>query len=100
MILDAIRRFFGGGGEPQDPDLPCEEALARIYELMDGELDAVEAAEVDRHFKVCKVCYPHLKLEECFRARIRAALGETEVPPAVRGRLLELLAREEEAGAG
>ena len=100
MILDAIRRLFGGRREPRDPELPCREALARIYELMDGELDAGEAAQVDEHFRVCAACYPHLKLEECFRERIRTALGETEVPPEVRGRLLELLAREEEAGAG
>ncbi len=99
MILKAIRRFFGGGDEPRPPDLSCHEALTRIYELMDGELDPAEAARVDEHFEVCAACYPHLRLEECFRARVRSALGDTCVPEEVRGRVLELLAREEEAGA-
>jgi len=100
MILDAIRRFFGGSDEPREPELSCQEALARVYELMDGELDPAEAARVDRHFRICAACYPHLKLEECFRERVRSALGETPVPDEVRTRVLELLAREGEAGRG
>jgi anti-sigma factor (TIGR02949 family) len=99
MILDAIRRLFGGGDRPRPPELSCHEALERVYELLDGELDPAEADRVDEHFRVCAACYPHLKLEECFRKRVRSALGETPVPDEVRTRVLELLAREEEAGA-
>lgn len=100
MILDAVKRFFGGGSDPRGPELSCQEALERIYEFMDGELDEAEARKVDEHFRVCAACYPHLRLEECFKTRLRKALGDPEVPDAVRARVLELLAREKEAGAG
>ena len=98
MILDAIRRFLGRGDAPEPPKLSCEEALERVYEFMDGELDPTEAGHVEEHFRICTCCYPHLRLEECFRARVRAALGESEVPESVRIRVRELLDREEEVG--
>lgn len=116
MILDTIRRWFGGGGTGEDPrDAPevgcpegaasaeagaltCSEALEWIYEYMDGELPEADAANVDRHFRKCQACYPHLKLEEGFRARLQAAAGRGGVPDEVRSRVMELLAREEAGG--
>jgi anti-sigma factor (TIGR02949 family) len=126
MILDTIKRWFGGGSGPEeepgepgasgggpqgegardcagDPPagaetLTCQEALEWIYEFMDGELPDADADKVDRHFQMCTACYPHLKLERSFRDRLRTAVGEPTVPDAVRGRVLDLLAREEAGG--
>lgn len=124
MILDTIKRWFGGGsgaeeepggaeGGPQretagdcagDPPpgsemLTCQEALEWIYEFMDGELPDADADKVDQHFRMCAACYPHLKLEESFRNRLRTAVGQPAVPDTVRSRVLDLLAREEAGGA-
>ncbi len=115
MILDMIKRWFGGGTsrEQEKSDgftarseealadtrmLTCQEALEWMYEFMDGELPDADAARVDQHFKMCQACYPHLQLEESFRSRLRAAAGRTGVPEAVRSRVLELLAQEEAGG--
>ena len=88
MILDALKMILGmkpPGG------IPCEEALARIHEFMDGELTVVSAESVEEHFRVCNRCYPHLKLEKDFRARVQVALLQPEVPEGLRERVLELL---------
>ena len=126
MILDTIKRWFGGGSEHDDepeqaggtaeeprgeaapdcaggppPDsemLTCQEALEWLYEFMDGELSDADADKVDRHFQICTACYPHLKLEQSFRSRLRAAVGEPAVPDSVRNRVLDLLAKEEAGG--
>jgi mycothiol system anti-sigma-R factor len=75
--------------------IPCRDALERIYEFMDGELEGASEAEVEEHFRVCTRCYPHLHLEQSFRDRVRDALGRPEVPEHLRARVLEMLARED-----
>lgn len=116
MILDMIRRLFGvgGSGESERPKgasvdgtgargdsemLTCQEALEWMYEFMDGELPDADSAKVDQHFQLCRACYPHLKLEENFRTRLQAAVGEGGVPDDVRSRVMDLLAQEEAGGA-
>ncbi|MDT8341467.1 MAG: zf-HC2 domain-containing protein [Longimicrobiales bacterium] len=91
MIVHALKRLFGGrppGG------IRCQEALARINEFMDGELDPSEAPSVEEHFKVCTRCYPHLKLEREFRSRLQSALQHPRVPDQLRNRVLQILASE------
>jgi len=77
MIIDRIRRLFGGseGGESS-----CEKSLRLLHEYLDGELDDLTASEVAEHFRVCECCYPHLALEERFKERLRRA-GETVCCP-------------------
>jgi anti-sigma factor (TIGR02949 family) len=99
MILDGFRRLFGGG-EPPPGGLSCEEALARIQEFLDGELDPAQSHNVDEHFQVCTRCYPHLKLEQEFRKKVQVALREQEVPQGLRERVLEALDQTGGAGAG
>ncbi|UCC24103.1 MAG: zf-HC2 domain-containing protein [Gemmatimonadales bacterium] len=99
MILDALKRLFGGGMEPPG-GISCEEAMARIQEFIDGELDPAEAGNVEEHFDVCTRCYPHLKLEEGFRKRVREALRQPTVPEDLREGVLEILEREEKGEPG
>lgn len=79
------------GGSPEM--ITCEEALSRVHEYLDGELDGVSAEEVRLHFDVCQRCYPHLRLEEAFQAALRrAADADTPIPPDLRDRVLDMLA--------
>ena len=99
MIFEAIRRFFGGGQEPPG-GLGCEEAMALIQDFIDGELDPAAASNVEEHFEVCARCYPHLKLEEGFRRKVRTALEQPEVPDDLRTNVLDILDREESGTGG
>lgn len=98
MILDAIKRLFGMGDPPGH--ISCQDAMSRIQEFMDGELEPGETEGVEEHFRVCTRCYPHLKLEKEFRQKVREALKKPDVPPSVRQGVLEILAREERGGQG
>jgi mycothiol system anti-sigma-R factor len=90
----------GGDGGGMRPDMPsCEEALAVIYEFLDGELDEMSRERVQAHFDVCGQCYPKLRFEESFRAAVRKASTGEAPPPDLRAKLLDLLA-DAERGAG
>lgn len=102
-IFDSIKRIFGGslppGGNGDSASaggdmevIPCEEALRRVHEYLDGELDGVPAEQVRRHFDVCGRCYPHLKLESAYREAVKRAVAGQGAPPELRAKVLSLLA--------
>lgn len=101
MILDALRKWMGlhgdgpengeapGGGSSDD--MSCEEALAGIYEYLDGELDLAPSQCVKAHFEVCERCYPHLASERSFKLALARAVEGQRAPEGVRARLLAIL---------
>ena len=70
------------------------EAMAKVQEYLDGELDGVSHEEVAQHFSMCKRCYPHLKLEEQFPGSPPAVQRGPGCPDHVREQVMELLAAE------
>ena len=100
-LIDRLKALLGmapdaPAQEPESGPLSCRQALAVVQEFLDGELDHVSQAQVKAHFDVCTRCYPHLRLEESFRAALqRASLQET-APPGLRSRVEALLSRNDE----
>jgi len=103
MIFEAFRKWIGSGGNGHGrggdgPTIPsCKEALSRIYEFLDGELDHVASGQVEAHFEVCRRCYPHLACERAFKAALQRAVEGRRAPPELRREVLSLL---EEVGEG
>jgi len=107
-FFDRLKRLLGGSEQPEaqsggngkapvPPDhISCKEAMEKLQEYLDGELDDVSHEEVAHHFEVCRKCYPHLKLEERFRGLLERSQAQETCPETVRERVLELLS--EEAG--
>ncbi len=63
------------GGE-LDP-IRCEEAVQRVYEFLDGELNPEMTERIRRHLEICRRCYPYFNFERIFLDHIRSrGLGE------------------------
>jgi anti-sigma factor RsiW len=71
----------------------CAESL-RVQAAFDGELDAVSAAEVERHAGHCAECRSLLEDLERTRGAIRRELPYERAPAELRGRIARLLERE------
>lgn len=97
MIFDAFRKWLGSGGnesggcESGSAIRSCEDALARLYELLDGELDDVTSEQVAAHFEACRLCYPHLACERAFKAALKRTIEGRTAPPELRREVLSLL---------
>ncbi|MFO7893347.1 MAG: zf-HC2 domain-containing protein [Longimicrobiales bacterium] len=77
--------------------ISCKEALERLYEYLDGELEPESAEEVQRHVEVCDACYPEVKFTTEFRDALqRAAHGQPTVPDGLREKVGQLLDAERE----
>jgi anti-sigma factor (TIGR02949 family) len=95
-----IKRLFGreaAGSNGSDGDsgmISCQDALERLYEYLDKELDDSWQDRVTAHFDVCSRCYPHLTFERTFLDVVRKTEPTEGPPEELKGRILELLAKE------
>ena len=67
----------------------CEEAMERVYEYLDGELDADWTERVRYHVEICRKCYPYFNFERIFLDHVRS-----RHIPAERSERLERRVRE------
>ena len=100
-FFDALRRLFGGtdrnggSGETGVAMIPCDEASARLFEYLDGELEGVSEEEVRRHLEVCEACYPRVQFEKHFLEALRRSHDDGPVSEDLRDRVLRSLAEDE-----
>ncbi len=112
-FFESLKRLFGGtgtsgrsggtgpSGSSGSPDeaalamIPCEEASARLFEYLDGELDGVSAEEVRRHLDVCKACYPRAQFEKHFLEALQRSQNGGRVSESLKERVLQSLAEDE-----
>jgi anti-sigma factor (TIGR02949 family) len=71
--------------------MECAEVTRRLWEYLDGELAAKEAADVGRHLAGCPHCRPHYCCDRAFLVVVVRSL--TRPSPAPRGLRTAILAR-------
>ncbi len=114
-LFESLKRLFGGtarqgrsggtgssGNSGSDDEtavamIPCEEASARLFEYLDGELEDVSEEEVRRHLAVCEACYPRVQFERHFLEALQRSQNGSRVSGTLRERVLQALADDEGA---
>jgi anti-sigma factor RsiW len=75
----------------------CAESL-RVQAYFDGEVDAVSAAEIERHADHCNECRALLQDLEKVRTALRRDVSYAATPPKLRAQILRALDQESTAG--
>jgi anti-sigma factor (TIGR02949 family) len=73
--------------------MQCAESL-RAQAYFDGEVDAVSAAEIERHIEHCTECRAQVQDLEQLRTALRRDLTHAHAPPALRARVMSALDQE------
>jgi len=73
--------------------MQCVESL-RVQAYFDGELDAVSAADIERHAEACAECRALLEELEQTRMALRQDLNNAGAPPELRARIMRSLDQE------
>ncbi len=77
----------------------CEDALARLWEFLDGELPPAEEDELQEHLDVCARCYPQYDFQRAYFEFTRRINEREHAPPRLRRRLFQkILAQEARTG--
>ena len=58
------------------PKADCRSFLARLYLYLDGEIDELSKADIDRHLEACTGCEQHLVFERDLKALVRRKCSE------------------------
>jgi anti-sigma factor (TIGR02949 family) len=69
--------------------IDCEQALARIFELIDHELKGEEREAMEHHLHTCRSCFSRAEFERRLKSKLQA-LRETDTA-AARRRIEKLL---------
>jgi len=112
-FLDSLKRVFGSAGWPGRSDgtdssggsgspgervvamIPCEEASARLFEYLDGELEDLSEEEVRHHLEICTACYPRAQFERHFLEALQRSQNGGRASGSLRERVLKALAEDE-----
>ena len=79
--------------------MQCAESL-RVQAYFDREVDAVSAAEIERHVEHCSACRELLQDLEKVRSALRSGISYASAPPALRAQVLQALDREADSTSG
>ena len=74
-------------GDPHDTD--CGEVLERVYEYLDGELDAVVVSKISQHLDECGPCLSEYDLDVVLKALVRRTCGGDCAPEQLRQKIMD-----------
>lgn len=75
-----------------EPKLSCEEVLRHLVAYLDRELDAQQAADIERHLEACRGCFDRAEFEKHLKQRV-ADTGTSAAPESLRTRIKALIER-------
>lgn len=77
-------------GKPHE--LPCTEALARVYSYLDGEIDDMASGQIRQHLDECGPCLREFGLEEVVKRLVHKCCGHEDVPGELRAKVMTRIA--------
>jgi len=69
----------------------CEEAVKRLNDYLDRELDSDEHADVVKHLHICKPCLERFTFEETLLISIKTKMQSRSAPNELKSRLSALI---------
>jgi mycothiol system anti-sigma-R factor len=73
-------------------DCNCEEALKELQRYLDGELDAPDRADIQRHLSDCNPCMNRAEFRQNLKVMISSKCVETAVPHDLLEKIHSLIA--------
>lgn len=64
--------------------MECSEALLRVYEYLDGEMDEVDHSKIAAHLDDCAECLRQYSLDTTLKALVRRSCAPEPAPAALR----------------
>lgn len=70
--------------------ISCSEAVRRLWEYLEQDLDATDRQQVDQHLAFCRRCCGEVEFAEALRELLASSAGP-HLPSDVEGRLVSFL---------
>lgn len=73
----------------------CEDALALLWDFLDGELAPDDEAAIRKHLEICNRCYPRYDFQRVSFEYTRRLVSREHASPELRRRLFQAILEEE-----
>jgi anti-sigma factor (TIGR02949 family) len=81
-----------------EPMVPCDHVIAKLWEYLDGSLDELRSDEVRHHLDICARCFPEYDFRRAYLRFMRRCSTE-EVAPELRRHLFQMVLEQEQRAA-
>ena len=71
--------------------MTCQEAVDRLHEYLDRELDNMTSAQIDKHLDLCRLCCDSLEFEKKMKDLVQNSCINEKAPSFLRDRILGIL---------
>lgn len=69
----------------------CSEAMLRVFEFLDGEMDAVDHAKIRAHLDLCAECLREYDLDQMVKIVVKRSCGPAQAPSTLRATIVSRL---------
>lgn len=94
--MKEIRWFLGTiANDEEDLRMTCEEAVRKLHEYLDHELDHASAEQVEKHLEICRTCCDHMEFEKHMKKLIHQVCCQQKAPAFLRDKIMNTLSSDD-----
>jgi len=71
--------------------MTCQEAVNKLYEYLDKELDHISASQVEKHLQLCRLCCDNFELEKKMKELVQKSCIDEKAPSFLKEKILKLI---------
>jgi len=71
--------------------MTCKEAVNRLHEYLDKELDNVTAAQIKKHLDLCRLCCDQYEFEKTMKDLVHKCCSEAKASNLLKEKILDSL---------
>ena len=60
--------------------MTCEEAVKKLYDYIDKELDPNVIRQIDKHLEICRMCCDHFEFEKRMKSLVHESCFQNRAP--------------------
>jgi mycothiol system anti-sigma-R factor len=71
--------------------MTCKEAVDKLNEYLDSELDNATATQIKKHLDLCRLCCDQFEFEKTMKELVHKCCSEAKAPNLLKGKILNSL---------
>jgi len=71
--------------------MTCQEAVDRLYEYLDSEVDGMTAVQIEKHLDLCRLCCDHFEFEKKMKELVQNSCFQEKAPNFLKNKILDNL---------
>lgn len=71
--------------------MTCKEAVNKLHEYLDNELDNVTTEQIKKHLDLCRLCCDHFEFEKTLKDLVHKCCSSAKAPDILKEKILKSL---------